>query len=93
MTIAMIVAYRRPFDMAAAIAVMAGIDAHVAAPCSSPVAAQVMSTMTIAGSRTRTSAAATKVSRRLIGIAAAFVAAALPATVALPGSGVVMLEP
>ena len=47
---------------------MAGIDAHVAAPCGVPVAIQVTMTMTIAGSRTRRRTTATMMIRRLTGI-------------------------
>ena len=86
MTIATITAYRRPPDIAAAIPTMAGIDAQVAAPCTSPVPTHVMSTMTMAGSSTSTTAAMTRVRRRLTGIFTGVLAIDTPMSLLVPGS-------
>ena len=69
---------------------MAGIDAQVAAPCTVPVPAHVMSTMTIAGSRTSTTTAATMTSRRLTGILAGLLASGVLAALLLRLVGIVM---
>ena len=45
MTMATMIAYRRPADIAAAMPTMAGVDAQVAAPCTLPVPTHVMITM------------------------------------------------